>query len=85
MKYYLPFFLAVGGNLLYHLSQKASPQGANPFAAQARLRLATLTPVISRQGVRPRERDPQTPARPRALPVPQKLWARAARLYSARR
>jgi uncharacterized membrane protein len=31
--YYLPFALAVGGSLLYHLSQRSIPQGANPFYA----------------------------------------------------
>lgn len=31
--YYLPFALAVGGSLLYHLSQRSIPKGANPFYA----------------------------------------------------
>jgi len=31
--YYLPFLLAVGGSLLYHLSQRSIPKGANPFYA----------------------------------------------------
>jgi drug/metabolite transporter (DMT)-like permease len=29
--YYLPFAVAVGGSLLYHLSQRSIPKGANPF------------------------------------------------------
>jgi uncharacterized membrane protein len=31
--YYLPFAVAVGGSLLYHLSQRSIPKGANPFHA----------------------------------------------------
>ena len=31
--YYLPFALAVGGSLLYHLSQRSIPKDANPFYA----------------------------------------------------
>jgi uncharacterized membrane protein len=31
--YYLPFAVAVGGSLLYHLSQRSIPRGANPFHA----------------------------------------------------
>jgi uncharacterized membrane protein len=31
--YYLPFALAVSGSLLYHLSQRSIPKGANPFYA----------------------------------------------------
>ncbi len=31
--YYLPFLLAVGGSLLYHLSQRSVPKDANPFYA----------------------------------------------------
>jgi uncharacterized membrane protein len=31
--YYTPFALAVGGSLLYHLSQRSIPKGANPFYA----------------------------------------------------
>jgi len=33
MTYYLPFVVAVGGSLLYHLSQRSIPKGANPFHA----------------------------------------------------
>lgn len=29
--FYLPFALAVGGNVLYHLSQKSMPKAANPL------------------------------------------------------
>jgi uncharacterized membrane protein len=29
--FYLPFVLAVGGMLFYHLSQKSIPKGINPF------------------------------------------------------
>lgn len=29
--YYLPFFLTVGGMLLYHVSQKSIPASLNPF------------------------------------------------------
>ena len=29
--FYLPLVLAVGGNLLYHLSQKSMPKAANPL------------------------------------------------------
>jgi uncharacterized membrane protein len=29
--YYLPFLLAVGGTLLYHLAQKSIPAASNPF------------------------------------------------------
>lgn len=29
--FYLPFVLAVGGMLFYHLSQKSIPKGTNPF------------------------------------------------------
>lgn len=29
--FYLPFGLAVAGNILYHLSQKSIPKAANPF------------------------------------------------------
>jgi drug/metabolite transporter (DMT)-like permease len=31
--YYLPFAVAIGGSLLYHLSQRSIPKGANPFHA----------------------------------------------------
>jgi uncharacterized membrane protein len=31
--FYFPFFLAVGGMLFYHLSQKAIPKEINPFFA----------------------------------------------------
>ena len=31
--YYLPFFLTVGGALLYHLAQKSIPASLNPFFA----------------------------------------------------
>jgi uncharacterized membrane protein len=31
--YYFPFLLAVGGSLLYHLSQRSVPKDANPFYA----------------------------------------------------
>jgi uncharacterized membrane protein len=29
--FYMPFALAVGGNVLYHLSQKSMPKAANPL------------------------------------------------------
>ncbi|MDX6271018.1 MAG: hypothetical protein QOD28_2241, partial [Acidobacteriota bacterium] len=29
--FYLPLVLAIGGNLLYHLSQKSMPKAANPL------------------------------------------------------
>jgi uncharacterized membrane protein len=31
--FYLPFALAIGGSLLYHLSQRSIPRGMNPFFA----------------------------------------------------
>ena len=33
--FYLPFVIAVGGMLLYHLSQKSIPKEMNPFHATA--------------------------------------------------
>src|SRR5258708_7179936 len=33
LNYYLPFGLAVGGGVLYHLAQKSIPKGMNPFVA----------------------------------------------------
>jgi drug/metabolite transporter (DMT)-like permease len=35
MNLWFPFALVVGGNVLYHLSQKAVPKGLNPFSAVA--------------------------------------------------
>jgi uncharacterized membrane protein len=35
MSFYLPFIVAVGGMLLYHLSQKSIPKEMNPFHATA--------------------------------------------------
>jgi uncharacterized membrane protein len=41
--FYFPFALAIGGNLLYHVSQKSIPQGMNPFFATI---IAYLTGIV---------------------------------------
>jgi uncharacterized membrane protein len=42
--YYFPFFVAIAGTLLYHLSQKSIPAGVNPFFV---LMLAYVVGIIT--------------------------------------
>lgn len=42
MSMWLPFALVVGGNVLYHLSQKSVPKGLNPFSAVAAAYVVSL-------------------------------------------
>jgi uncharacterized membrane protein YdcZ (DUF606 family) len=55
--FYLPFALAVGGNVLYHLSQKSMPKAANPLYVVTIAYLVGIVLCLIYSAIYPNERS----------------------------